>query len=530
MGRSIFTTFAIWIALVVVQVELCAQRPQVSTGGIVNAATFGAQGQPGYGVTPGSLASVFGRNLAAGTFYAAGFPLPTNLGGTSVTIGGLPAPLIYVSPTQINLQVPFGLTSNEAPLVVTTCTGSSDPMPVPYMIAPGLFTLDASGCGRGAVFNVASDGKLSLNGPENSIEPGGIIALFGTGLAFAAYSGLLTDGMPAPADPPARYTVPVMPILRGLLYSDLRYQMYIGAAPGFAGLDQFNLRLPDDAPEACSLPLELAAYGRRTQLLPISVRRGGGRCSDPPPDSSAVFIWTKTVATGISPPPATDTLSIEFASAIGKQAPVLPLRGSNEFDVWDVVARPGGEVLQPGRYCPGFEDRHLDAGSLTVDGPGLSVRVDPVLSNGVLRYSAKLPAGAIKTASYRVAGSGGAGVGAFTTSVSIPEPIRLMTSFPPGTRIPNDQLTVRWEGGDPNSIVTLKVIIKDYAYYLLSAPTSQGYITMMQPGQLVPAGPAEIVVTQTPDPAHQARFQATGLTLGGWHLWLYEFRFGGLQA
>src|ERR1700734_1865237 len=67
----------------------------------------------GYGprVAPGSLASVFGTGLANATDSASGLPLTTSLGGTSVSVAGTLAPLLYVSATQINFQVPSGTAS-----------------------------------------------------------------------------------------------------------------------------------------------------------------------------------------------------------------------------------------------------------------------------------------------------------------------------------------------------------------------------------------------------------------------------------
>ena len=60
-------------------------------------------------VAPGSLVSIYGQDLAANTQSAAAPPLPLTLSGASVLIGGQAAPLLYVSPEQINAQVPFGL-------------------------------------------------------------------------------------------------------------------------------------------------------------------------------------------------------------------------------------------------------------------------------------------------------------------------------------------------------------------------------------------------------------------------------------
>ena len=132
-------------------------------------------------------------------------------------------------------------------------------------------------------------------------------------------------------------------------------------------------------------------------------------------------------------------------------------------------------------------------------------------------------------------GSGGAGVGSFTTTVGVPDSINLTTSFPPGP-LPDQSITVAWTGGDPQSIVRLKVVattsygVRQVQQF--SAAASDGSITITaRPGiglTLPHDSSIEITVTQTaPDPQIQT-FQAGGLTLGGRHVWVYEFRFGGL--
>ena len=68
-----------------------------------------AGSRAGYPVAPGSLASAYGAFAGAATEAAAALPLPITLGGVMVTVGGLPAPLLYVSEGQINLQIPWGV-------------------------------------------------------------------------------------------------------------------------------------------------------------------------------------------------------------------------------------------------------------------------------------------------------------------------------------------------------------------------------------------------------------------------------------
>jgi hypothetical protein len=84
---------------------LLNQSPQPLLSALVNAATL----QPGR-IAPGSLITIFGSNLSPLTFSAAASPLPRSLAGVTLSIEGIPCPLLFVSPGQINAQVPFEAT------------------------------------------------------------------------------------------------------------------------------------------------------------------------------------------------------------------------------------------------------------------------------------------------------------------------------------------------------------------------------------------------------------------------------------
>lgn len=105
--------------------------PVITSGGIVPAT-----------VQPGEWVSVYGTNLASGTATWKG-DFPTSLGGTSVTVDGKAAYLSYVSPTQINLQVPNDTTTGAVPVVVTSAVGSGDSTVTLALFGPTLFLLDA---------------------------------------------------------------------------------------------------------------------------------------------------------------------------------------------------------------------------------------------------------------------------------------------------------------------------------------------------------------------------------------------------
>ncbi|MFN7928622.1 MAG: hypothetical protein U0Y68_11860 [Blastocatellia bacterium] len=111
-----------------------------------------------------SIASVFGTNLASTTATAANLPLPTDLGGTSVKVkdnSGTErlAPLFYVSPTQINYQIPVGTLPGDVTITVTNGSGSVSDSALVSQVAPGLFTANTNGQGvaAGYITRVKSD-------------------------------------------------------------------------------------------------------------------------------------------------------------------------------------------------------------------------------------------------------------------------------------------------------------------------------------------------------------------------------------
>lgn len=152
--------------VVLLAVLTCGLQGQAVVTAVVNAASYTTP------VEPGSIVSIFGSDLATTTASAAALPLPATLGGTAVSLNGVTAPLLFVSPGQINAQVPSALQSlayGSATLIVTS--GSTSGAPFQFQTAPagvGMFTLDESGCGAAAALNVAPDGTvLSINSPGN---------------------------------------------------------------------------------------------------------------------------------------------------------------------------------------------------------------------------------------------------------------------------------------------------------------------------------------------------------------------------
>lgn len=205
-----------------------ASPPQFAAGAVVSAATF----QSG-ALAPGGLVSVFGLALAEETRAAASLPLPVFLGGTTVTIGGVPAPLLYVSPRQINLQVPFELAGASAPIVIATADGSSPSVAAAIGPAqPGIFYDAASGLGA-IIHN--SDGRPTTQRPARA---GDFLQIYATGLG--AVSPAVRSGLAAPLSPLSA-TVAEPRVTIGGVPAPVAFS---GLAPGFAGLYQLTVQVP----------------------------------------------------------------------------------------------------------------------------------------------------------------------------------------------------------------------------------------------------------------------------------------------
>jgi hypothetical protein len=191
------------------------------------------------------------------------------------------------------------------------------------------------------------------------------------------------------------------------------------------------------------------------------------------------------------------------------------------------------EYFGPSCPLPGYTN--LDAGSVTIAGPGLGpLEATPELVDGQKVYRAVLPNGTIQPGSFGVTASG-AEVGSFQSRLRIGQGINITSSFQPGTvvRLASSGgprgLTASWTGGDPDTWVMLRVVSHQPGtdvYSFTWARASSGTATVATAG--IPPGPGEVMLEVNPDPAQAPTISPPGLSLGGQHLWKYTYRFGGL--
>jgi uncharacterized protein (TIGR03437 family) len=228
-----------------------APKPRVDAA--VNAASFTPT------LSPGALFSIFGRYLAAEEAQAQNLPLPTQFPGMGVTLNGYPLPLLYVSSTQINAQLPFDV-RGAATLRVTTPNGVSE-IPINIAdVAPAIFLVPAEQGQIPAVIH-ANGVLVSLAAPARTGE---VVSIYLTGLGQV--NGQINCGQAAPASPLLTVTAQV----QAEIGSGSRLTpSYAGLAPGFAGLYQVNLQVPPLA--GGNYTLRIIAAGSSSNAVTLAV-------------------------------------------------------------------------------------------------------------------------------------------------------------------------------------------------------------------------------------------------------------------
>ncbi|MBK5293990.1 MAG: hypothetical protein JJE04_20230 [Acidobacteriia bacterium] len=200
---------------------------------------------------PGSTLILYGKDLGPREPAAArlipGRILETTLGGVRVLINGVPAPLLYVSATQINAMIPFEASGRPRILIEVSYQGLlSETLTVATAeTAPILFTSDGSGRGQGAILNQNG----SLNSPSIPAPRGSVVVLYGAGggiFSTPIPTGLVAEGAgPLPL-------APVNIFVGGVQAAVL----YAGPAPHtVAGILQFNVWIDEQMSQGPAVPL-----------------------------------------------------------------------------------------------------------------------------------------------------------------------------------------------------------------------------------------------------------------------------------
>lgn len=258
---------------------MAAVQPADAAGGFVSRSAASYQ-TPVLAV--GSIAAGFGQGLATTTEAAAKLPLPTLLGGTTVTVtdsvgDARPAQLFYVSPVQVNYLIPPESKTGDATVRVVSGDGTvSNGTLTLATVAPGLISANSSGAGVAAaqMLRIRSDGSqendvafqydnVQAQFVPKPIDPGPetdqvILLMYGTGFQF-------------------RSSMDNVKVRIGGVDAEV---LYAGPQNQYAGLDQLNVRLPHMLGGRGELDVELTVDGRASNMVTIAT---GGPMITPPP-------------------------------------------------------------------------------------------------------------------------------------------------------------------------------------------------------------------------------------------------------
>jgi uncharacterized protein (TIGR03437 family) len=245
-------------------------------GAVVNAATY----QAAAAVGQGSLAAMFGTGLAANTVTSSSLPWQTTLLNRQITIDDQTlSPIYYMSPTQANFQMPSNAalgTQRVALRVGDTGELVAGGNVLISPASPGIFTVNQSGSGQAAVINQDN----TINSASNPAAVGSTVTLYGTGQG--PVSPAVQDGAAAGTAPNLSYTVAVptsnantclnsQPSMCVAIGSNFGNVQYSGMAPGFVGLWQINVTIPQGTPSG-AVPARVLIDGAPSNSVTIAVR------------------------------------------------------------------------------------------------------------------------------------------------------------------------------------------------------------------------------------------------------------------
>lgn len=214
-------------------------------------------------LAPGTVVQIYGDRLAPSAAAASTIPLPTSLNGVSLIVGGLPAPLYYVGPGQIDAQLPFELTgTNQYQAIVVNNNALSAPAPFETVpVEPGIAVL-----GDGSANAQHADGT-SVTAAAPAV-PGETIVLYLAGMGLLDET--VSTGAGSPVTPLAHPAVAPAVTVGGVAVTP----SFAGLTPGLVGLYQINLAVPQGLRGSVEIAVGQAGRAGSTVLLPMADTAG----------------------------------------------------------------------------------------------------------------------------------------------------------------------------------------------------------------------------------------------------------------
>ena len=538
--------------------------------GVVDAASYTSN------VAQGAVFVVRGSYLCPdGTTQAATYPLTATLNGVSIAFtpatGGASASTYIMSTYGNNgtSQVAALLPSTVAPgtYKVTVTNGGVTSAPVSVNVVARkfrLFTADSSGSGAAALQTVDAGGAYHYNRfttqtlSGNSISPahaGDFVVAYGTGLGPIQ---IPDQSPPGVLDLNSQANIQVL--IDGAAIAPL----YAGRSPDYPGVDQINFQLPDGVATGCLATIQVSVDGKLSNAANISIGPAGSDVCSPAPVSRGLL---SRLDQGGSL-----TMGNFWLTQL-TPAPAQPLAGGignvNESAFGGFVKYSGSQLasaaafLNPAGMCRashimgdsgqlvfGPVATHLDAGQLTLAGPGLASGKFTASGNGTylltlgsagasnaplylpLGFPSFNTAPTLTAGAYQLTGSGGADVGNFSASLTIGQPVAIQGGLPLSIDRGSD-LVLSWSGGNPGDVVSVTGIsgtviggtaaapLYDAGSLTCTAMASTGSITipsallMQLPPTPTQSGIGYLSVTSGPQPVSGDGLFTAPLKAGG---------------
>jgi uncharacterized protein (TIGR03437 family) len=445
-------------------------QPVIQPGGVVNAASNVPDGMPNSGIAPGSIFLVKGSGLGddnpapMSLLQTTTFPLPTSQGlnGTSIQVntsgGTINAIMLYESATTVAAILPSNTPLGAASVTVTYNGQSSAPATVHVLQrAFGLFSLNQTGNGPGAIQNVNSPTDLVVNRVTHAAQPGQTVVLYGTGLG--AVSGDETQGTFA-----------------GNIAQQLGLQIFVGGQAGnlavyagrsscCAGVDQINFQLIHGI-EGCYVPV-VVVLNNVSNFVTMSISSKGAVCSEQNIGLSLADLQTMVgnnsarignitlTRVDVAGPNGQQTRADSGVATFTNQSPTqfveapgsLPSAGSCTVQLLNANAPPPPTTGDP-----------IDAGSaLNLNGPAGAQQL--LLSSDGTSYSGQFGSAFLEPGAFTLddgnGGSSDTAVGPFQATLNTPAPFRWVDESTTSTIARTVPPRVTWSGGDPNSLVVI---------------------------------------------------------------------------
>jgi len=453
---------------------LWGQVPLIYPRSVFNAASYTPAGLPNGAIAQGSIFSFFGSNLGPATAVSANaFPLGTSLGGVSINVvqGQKSVAVIplYVSASQINAIMPSNAPLGTASIQVVAGNIKSNFSTVRIVpSAFGIVSVGGTGLGEGVLQNFVSQTNQPINAPTVPAKTGQVITLYGTGLGPVTFPDNVA---PTAGTLPVKTEVFVGGISASILYS--------GRAPCCAGLDQIVFQVPNNAPNGCWVPVYVRTGGTTvSNFVTMAIDPSGNSCTtDLLPQVTDALVKGKRIAEALFTRAIThENVGVsQVVETTGDYHVYFAYQPKNELFPFNpaLAFPPGGTCTAYTKYgdlidsngLPGMapDTMPFDIGqSPVLTGPKgqktLSTNflftnagtLGGAISGGILTSSLFLDPG-----SYTMQSFGGADVGKFATTFTIPQPPTWTNRDQIDAVDRTQPLQITWSGGDSGQRVAI---------------------------------------------------------------------------